>query len=64
MSAPLLLPLATVGDPKVNIAIFALFVVATLAIVIRASPQQQERGRLLRRRPLVHRPAERHRDRR
>ncbi len=37
MSAPLLLPLATVGDPKVNIAIFALFVVATLAIVIRAS---------------------------
>ncbi|MGC4943749.1 solute symporter family protein [Kribbella sp. DT2] len=37
MSTPLLLPLATVGDPKVNIAIFALFVVATLAIVIRAS---------------------------
>ncbi|MET7282170.1 cation acetate symporter [Kribbella sp. NPDC005582] len=37
MSAPLLLPLATVGDPMVNIAIFALFVVATLAIVIRAS---------------------------
>ncbi|WBQ04869.1 solute symporter family protein [Kribbella sp. CA-293567] len=38
MSAPLLLPQATtVGDPKVNIAIFALFVVATLAIVIRAS---------------------------
>nr|WP_238161490.1 cation acetate symporter [Kribbella antibiotica] len=37
MSAPMLLPLATVGDPKVNIAIFALFVVATLAIVIRAS---------------------------
>ncbi len=33
----MLLPLATVGDPKVNIAIFALFVVATLAIVIRAS---------------------------
>ncbi|HET7474401.1 MAG TPA: cation acetate symporter, partial [Dermatophilaceae bacterium] len=26
-----------VGDPKINIAIFALFVVATLAIVIRAS---------------------------
>nr|WP_238176719.1 cation acetate symporter [Kribbella albertanoniae] len=37
MSAPMLLPQATVGDPKVNIAIFALFVVATLAIVIRAS---------------------------
>ncbi|WP_020389043.1 cation acetate symporter [Kribbella catacumbae] len=38
MSTPLLLPQATtVGDPKVNIAIFALFVVATLAIVIRAS---------------------------
>ncbi|GAB3813693.1 cation/acetate symporter [Kribbella italica] len=37
MSAPLSLPLATVGDPKVNIAIFAMFVVATLAIVIRAS---------------------------
>ncbi|MFB6719974.1 cation acetate symporter [Kribbella sp. NPDC056345] len=34
----MLLPQATVvGDPKVNIAIFALFVVATLAIVIRAS---------------------------
>jgi cation/acetate symporter len=38
VTAPLLLPQATtVGDPKVNIAIFALFVVATLAIVIRAS---------------------------
>ncbi|HEY0475392.1 MAG TPA: cation acetate symporter [Kribbella sp.] len=38
MSAPLLLPLATdIGNPSVNIAIFALFVVATLAIVIRAS---------------------------
>jgi cation/acetate symporter len=38
MSAPLLLPLATdVGNPTVNIAIFALFVVATLAIVLKAS---------------------------
>ncbi|WP_425554526.1 solute symporter family protein [Kribbella sancticallisti] len=38
MSAPLMLPLATdIGNPTVNIAIFALFVVATLAIVIRAS---------------------------
>jgi cation/acetate symporter len=38
MSAPLLLPMATdIGNPTVNIAIFALFVVATLAIVIRAS---------------------------
>ncbi|WP_432944534.1 solute symporter family protein [Kribbella sp. CA-253562] len=38
MTAPLLLPLATdIGNPTVNIAIFALFVVATLAIVIRAS---------------------------
>jgi cation/acetate symporter len=38
VSAPLLLPLATdIGNPSVNIAIFALFVVATLAIVIRAS---------------------------
>ena len=34
----MLLPLATeIGNPTVNIAIFALFVVATLAIVIRAS---------------------------
>ncbi|GAA1591729.1 cation acetate symporter [Kribbella sancticallisti] len=33
-----MLPLATdIGNPTVNIAIFALFVVATLAIVIRAS---------------------------
>ncbi|QNE20352.1 cation acetate symporter [Kribbella qitaiheensis] len=38
MSAPLLLPMATdVGNPTINIAIFALFVVATLAIVIKAS---------------------------
>ncbi|TWD81173.1 cation/acetate symporter [Kribbella amoyensis] len=38
MTAPLLLPQATdIGNPTVNIAIFALFVVATLAIVIRAS---------------------------
>ncbi|MFC5265173.1 cation acetate symporter [Kribbella qitaiheensis] len=34
----MMLPLATeIGNPTVNIAIFALFVVATLAIVIRAS---------------------------
>ena len=38
MSAPLLVPLASdVGNPTVNILIFALFVAATLAIVIRAS---------------------------
>jgi cation/acetate symporter len=38
VSAPLLLPMATeIGNPTVNIAIFAVFVVATLAIVIRAS---------------------------
>jgi cation/acetate symporter len=38
MSAPELLPLATtVGSPALNITIFALFVVATLAIVLRAS---------------------------
>ncbi|MFF0266669.1 cation acetate symporter [Kribbella sp. NPDC004536] len=32
-----MLPLATVGNPTVNILIFALFVLATLAIVFRAS---------------------------
>ena len=32
-----MVPLATVGNPTVNIAIFSLFVMATLAIVIRAS---------------------------
>src|SRR5262245_26486403 len=38
MSVPELLPLATtVGSPALNITIFALFVVATLAIVFRAS---------------------------
>jgi cation/acetate symporter len=38
VSAPLLLPMAAdIGNPTVNIAIFVLFVVATLAIVIRAS---------------------------
>ncbi|GAA1572869.1 cation acetate symporter [Kribbella karoonensis] len=37
MTAPLMLPLATVGNPTVNILIFALFVLATLAIVFRAS---------------------------
>jgi cation/acetate symporter len=38
VSAPLLLPMATeIGNPTVNIVIFAAFVVATLAIVIRAS---------------------------
>jgi cation/acetate symporter len=38
MSVPDLLPLATtVGSPALNITIFALFVVATLAIVLRAS---------------------------
>ena len=37
-SAPALVPAATtVGNPAINIAIFALFVVVTLAIVIRAS---------------------------
>ena len=37
-SAPALVPTATtVGNPAINIAIFALFVVVTLAIVIRAS---------------------------
>ena len=36
--APALAPAATsVGDPRINIAIFSLFVVVTLAIVIRAS---------------------------
>jgi cation/acetate symporter len=38
MSTPQLLPLATeIGNPALNITIFALFVVATLAIVVRAS---------------------------
>jgi cation/acetate symporter len=38
VSAPLLLPMATdIGNPTVNILIFAAFVVATLAIVLRAS---------------------------
>ena len=37
MSVPQLLPLATVGSPGLNITIFGLFVVATLAIVFRAS---------------------------
>ena len=38
MTVPLMLPLATdIGNPTVNIAIFALFVIATLAIVFRAS---------------------------
>jgi cation/acetate symporter len=38
VTAPLMLPLATdIGNPTVNIVIFALFVVATLAIVFRAS---------------------------
>ena len=37
-SAPSLVPAATtVGNPAINIGIFALFVVVTLAIVIRAS---------------------------
>jgi cation/acetate symporter len=38
MSIPQLLPMATtVGSPALNITIFGLFVVATLAIVVRAS---------------------------
>jgi cation/acetate symporter len=38
VTTPYLLPMATdIGNPAVNIAIFGLFVVATLAIVIRAS---------------------------
>ena len=38
MTAPLLLPMATdIGSPTVNILIFALFVLATLAIVLKAS---------------------------
>ncbi|MGH3465708.1 MAG: solute symporter family protein [Kribbellaceae bacterium] len=38
MSTPQLLPLATdIGNPALNITIFGLFVVATLAIVVRAS---------------------------
>jgi cation/acetate symporter len=36
VSAPLLLPMATeIGNPTVNIVIFAAFVVATIAIVLR-----------------------------
>jgi cation/acetate symporter len=38
MSTPQLLPLATdIGNPALNITIFGMFVVATLAIVVRAS---------------------------
>jgi len=38
VTAPLMLPLATdIGNPTVNFVIFGLFVVATLAIVFRAS---------------------------
>ena len=38
MTAPLMVPMATdIGNPTVNILIFALFVLATLAIVFRAS---------------------------
>ena len=64
MSTPLLLPLASgdVGNPTVNILIFALFVAATLAIVIRASRNNKTAADYYAARPELHRPAERHRD--
>ena len=41
----------SVGTPALNIAIFAVFVVITLAIVIRVSRRQEDRRAVLRRRP-------------
>ena len=62
-SVQALLPTATqVGNPAINIAIFAAFVVVTLGIVIRASRNNTLGRGLLRRRPRVHRAPERHRD--
>ena len=56
------LPAATqVGSPASTSPSSRSFVVVTLGIVIRAAAQQQHGGRLLRRRPRLHRPAERHR---
>ena len=51
-----------IGSPALNIGIFALFVVVTLVIVYRVSRSVEHRLGLLRRRQLVHRAPERHRD--
>ena len=53
----------TVGNPAINISIFAAFVVATLFIVIRVS-RRNTTDRVLHRRESLLRSAERHRDRR
>ncbi len=64
MSAHLLAAEATdVGNPVVNVAIFAVFVAVTLVIVLRASRQKQVGRGLLRGRAVVHRAAERRRHR-
>ena len=52
-------PTSDTGHQTLTIALFALFVAATLGITIWASRQNQHGRRLLRRRPLVHRHAER-----
>ena len=51
-----------VGNPAVNIAIFALFVVVTLGIVIRASRNNKTAADFYAGGRVVHRAAERHRD--
>ena len=54
----------TVGNPAANIGIFILFVAVTLFIVIRASKKNATAAEFFTARPRLHRPAERHRDRR
>ena len=54
---------STVGNPAANIGIFALFVVVTMIVVIRASKRNATRRGVLHRGSGVLRSAERHRDR-
>ena len=54
----------TVGNPVANIAIFALFVVITLFVVIRAGRKKSSAAEFFTGRTRVQRPAERHCDRR
>ncbi len=67
-SAPSLVPTiapaaTTVGNPAINIGIFALFVVVTLAIVIRASRNNRSAAEYYAG-GCLHGPPERHRHRR
>ena len=53
----------SVGNPILNISIFGAFVAVTLIVVLRASRSNKTAADYYGRRPVIHRAAERHRNR-